>query len=111
MWVDDHTINTLHTHLPASSSTPIGGGVRHDTTPLPSSPLPTLNDDIEDDDVPGAIPSNLSPTSCRHIHNCLYMQCKRAKASSHVVWLKPSHKASVTSKCRQPRRDTNEQPA
>ena len=28
-----------------------------------------------------------------------------------IIWLKPGHKASVTSKCRQPCRETNEQPA
>jgi hypothetical protein len=88
----------------ASSSSPVGGGARHATTPPPSSP-PTLNDDIEDEDARCAIPSDLSPTSRRRIHNCLYMQRKRAEASSGVARLdparvKPGRKASATSKCR-----------
>src|SRR6266851_646165 len=111
MQVNDHVINSLHTCLPASLSTPVGGGVRHDTTPLPSFPPPTLNNNIEDDDAPGAILSGLSPASCRHIHNCLNMQCKCAKVSSCIVWLKPACKASMTSKCRLPHGDTNKWPA
>jgi hypothetical protein len=47
----------------ASSSYPVGGGARHATTPLPSFPPPTLNDNIEDEDAAGAIPSDLSPAS------------------------------------------------
>src|SRR6266851_2059799 len=67
--------------------------------PLLSSP-PTLNYDIKGNDMPSAIPSNLFPASCRHIHNCLYIWCKCTKASGHVAQLKPSCKASIMSKCR-----------
>jgi hypothetical protein len=48
---------------------------------LPLPPTPTLDDNIEDDDAPDAIPSGLSLASRRRIHNGLYMRRKRAEAS------------------------------
>ena len=74
---------------------------------------PTLNDDTEDDNALGAIPSDLSPASRRRIHNRLYMRRKRAEASGGVARLdparlKPGRKASATGKCRRPRGDTDE---
>ncbi len=84
---------------------PVGGGAQYVITPLLSSPPPTLDNDIKDDDTPGPIPSNLSPASHRHIYNRIYMQHKHTKVSSGIMlldstWLKPGYKASMTSKCR-----------
>jgi len=97
----------------ASSSSPVGGAW-HVTMPPPSFPPHKFNDDIEDDDDPGAIPSNLSPASRRRIHNRLYIWRKRAEASGGVALidpalLKPGRKANAMSECSQPRGDTDKQ--
>ena len=85
-------------------------GARHVTMPPLSSPLLTLNDNIEADDAPAQfhLTSPLPRTGAST--TAFYMQWKWAEVSGSVVLLdpallKPGCKASAMSKCRQPRGD------
>jgi hypothetical protein len=89
----------------------VARGARHVTTPPPSSPPHTLNDNIEDDDAPAQFRPTSPPPHAGASTTAFYMRWKRAKASSGVALLKPGRKARATRKCRQPRGDTDERPA